>query len=119
MFDDPAVRSVRVAVALCERFVELLKGPSRVTAHKQRGALLGVSGDEEALSLRIGEAQQVYPEIWRHLDEARAAFAARGIDVAAYDQLRAAEGQALGAAVEVTSARNRYGTHTFDETVKS
>lgn len=119
MFDDPAVRSVRVAVALCDRFAELLKGPSQVRARKQSGALFGVSGNESELSLRIGEAQQVYPEIWRHLDEARAAFAARGIDVAGYDGLRAAEGPALGAAVDVKYAKHGYGDHAIEETVKS
>ena len=60
--DDPAVRSVRVAVALSDRFAEFLKGPSKVTARKQHGALIGVSGNEGELSLRIGEAQQLYPK---------------------------------------------------------
>lgn len=119
MFDDPAVRSVRVAVALCDRFAELLKGPTQVSARKQHGALFGVSGNDGDLSLRIGEAQQLYPEIWRHLDDARAAFAAREIDVARYDQLRAAEGLALGADVDVKHARHGYGEYAVDETVKS
>ena len=119
MIDDPAVRSIRVAVALCDRFADLLKGPVQVRASKQRGALFGVSGNESELSLRIGEAQQLYPEIWRHLDDARAAFAARGIDVGAYDQLRAAEGQALGAAVDVTYSQRGYGQHAVEQTVKS
>lgn len=116
---DPAVRSVRIAVTLCERFAELLKGPATVTARKQSGALFGVSGNDEALSLRIGEVQQIYPEIWRHLDEARAAFASRGIDVSAYDQIRAREGVALGAAVDVKHTRHGAGQYAVDETVKS
>ena len=116
---DPAVRSVRVAVALSERFAELLKGPASVSARKQRGALVGVSGNEGDLSLRIGEAQQLYPEIWRHLDDARAAFAAAGIDVGGYDRIRAAEGQALGADVDITHSTRGYGQHAIEQNVKS
>lgn len=116
---DPAVRSVRIAVTLCDRFAELLKGPSTITARKDDGALFGVSGNEEALSLRIGEVQQIYPEIWRHLDEARAAFAARGIDVGGYDRIRATEGVALGAAVEVTHQRFGGGQSAGDAITKS
>src|SRR5437763_10131625 len=111
MIDDPAVRSVRVAVALCDRFAELLAGPSQVTAVKQQGALLGVSGNQDELSLRIGEAQQIYPEIWRHLDDARAGFAGRGIAVASYDAIRASEGQGLGASVDVDYKRRGVGQH--------
>jgi len=120
MVDDPGVRSVRVAAALCDRFAELLKGPSTVAAHKQEGALLGVSGNQDALSLRIGEAQQIYPEIWRHLDDARTAFAGRGIDVGAYDVLRAAEGNmGLGAAVDVKYRTEGFGQHAVHHHVKS
>ncbi|HWO17664.1 MAG TPA: hypothetical protein VNO30_02770 [Kofleriaceae bacterium] len=117
--NDPAVRSVRIAVTLCERFAEILKGPSQVSAHKQHGALIGVSGDMEGMSLRIGEAQQIYPEIWRHLDEARAVLAGRGVDVAAYDQLRAAEGNALGAAVGAERSTTGVGQYAADHYVKS
>jgi hypothetical protein len=106
-------------VTLCERFAELLEGPSTVTATKQRGALFGVSGNDEALSLRIGEVQQIYPEIWRHLDDARAVLAKRGIDVAAYDQIRAAEGTALGAAVDVKHESHGYGQYGADQTTKN
>jgi hypothetical protein len=106
-------------VTLCERFAELLKGPQTVTAHKQSGRLFGVSGDDEGMSLRIGEVQQIYPEIWRHLDEARAAFAARGVDVSAYDQIRASEGLAIGAAVDMTRQHVGAGQYSYDQTVKS
>jgi hypothetical protein len=119
VFDDPAVRSVRVALALCDRFAELLKGPTTVRAHKQRGALVGVSGDQEGLSMRIGEAQQLYPEIWTHLDEARTVFASRGTDVNAYDFLRDQEGTSLGANVDLHHKSHGYGSHGIDETVKS
>ncbi len=123
MFDDPAVRSVRVATALCDRFAELLKGPAQVSARKQQGALFGVSGNESELSLRIGEAQQLYPEIWRHLDDARAAFAKRAgvVDggLADYDRLRADEGQGLGAAVDVSHQVRGHGRHAIESTTKS
>ena len=117
--DEQGVQSVRVAMALCERFAELLKGPAQVRSARQDGAMFGVSGNEEALSLRIGEAQQLYPEIWRHLDDARTAFAARGIDVAIYDHLRGAEGLAIGAAVDVDQHRYHTGRGALVENVKS
>lgn len=119
VFDDPAVRSIRVAVALSERFAELLKGPAVVSAHKKSGALFGVSGNEEALSLRIGEAQQLYPEIWRHLDDARAVMAERGADVSAYDRIRTDEGAVLGAAVDVDRSSHGVGQHRVHHQVKS
>jgi len=123
MFDDPAVRSVRVATALCDRFAELLKGPAQVTASKQQGALFGISGNEGDLSLRIGEAQQLYPEIWRHLDDARAVFAKRAgvldAGLADYDRLRADEGQGLGAAVEVSHQVRGAGRHAVESTTKA
>lgn len=119
MVDDPAVRSVRVANALCDRFAELLKGPTAVVSHKSNRALLGVSGDEEALSLRIGEAQQLYPEIWSHLDDARQAFAARGADVSAFDVLRENERRFVGTGVGVqTGYTGVGGPYGFVETFK-
>lgn len=114
----PGVQSVRIAVALCDRFSELLKGPAQVTAGKHQGALLGFSGNQDEMSLRIGEAQQLYPEIWRHLDEARVAFAARGIDVAGYDRLRGAEGQGLGAAVDTEYKQYGVGQYAVHQHTK-
>jgi hypothetical protein len=75
---DPAVRSIRIAATLNERFGAILKE----AASYQKVA---------ELELKIGEAQQIYPEIWRHLDEARAALGQRGIVVQPYDALRATE----------------------------
>lgn len=75
---DPAVRSIRIATTLNERFGAIL----REAASPQKVA---------EFELKIGEAQQIYPEIWRHLDEARAALAQRGIVVQPYDDLRATE----------------------------
>jgi hypothetical protein len=75
---DPVVRSIRIATTLNERFGAIL----RQAASPQTVA---------ELELQIGEAQQLYPEIWRHLDEARAALGQRGIGVPAYDALRTTE----------------------------
>src|SRR5262249_13523522 len=110
----------RIAVVLCERFGELLKGPTRVQARKQKGGLFGIKGDDEGLSMRIGEAQQIYPEIWRHLDEARAAFAARGVALSAFDQGRAAEGiLGIGANVDVVDVQHGFGPHAILESTKT
>jgi hypothetical protein len=116
---DPGVQSVRVAVALCDSFAALLKGPAQVAARKQEGALIGFSGGQDGLSLRIGEAQQIYPEIWRHLDDARTAFAERGVDVGSYDRLRAEGGEQLGAAVEVEHEKHGVGKHAIHTVTKS
>jgi hypothetical protein len=88
---DPIVRSIRIAKTLNERFGAIL----REAATEQNVA---------AFELKIGEAQQIYPEIWRHLDEARAAL---GV-VAGYDQLRATErpGQQAVDNIESTEAIN-------------
>jgi hypothetical protein len=76
---DSAVRSIRIAANLNERFGMILRTPLTQTE--------GMSG----LELRIGEAQQIYPEIWTHLDEARATLAGRGVSTAGYDTVRALE----------------------------
>jgi hypothetical protein len=75
---DPAVRSIRIANTLNQRF----------------GTLLREAQDPQTVAdfeLKIGEAQQIYPEIWRHLDEARTALGQRGVTVEGYDALRATE----------------------------
>ncbi len=77
---DP-VQSIRVATNLAERFGALLADRSMPVSE---------------LELRIGEAQQLYPEIWRHLDEARTALAEQGRDVAEYDHMRRDELAQLG-----------------------
>jgi hypothetical protein len=75
---DPTVRSIRIATTLNERFGVILQ---------EADAPQTVADFE----LKIGEAQQLYPEIWRHLDEARAALGQRGVGVPAYDAVRATE----------------------------
>jgi len=74
---DPAVRSIRIASTLNERFGKILRTP--------------LLPGESDLELRIGEAQQIYPEIWGHLDEARATLAGRGVSTTTFDTTRALE----------------------------
>src|SRR5690349_16682091 len=74
MLDAP-VRSLRVANALTERVAVLA---TTSTLHPT------------PLDLRIGEAQSLYPEIWRHLDDARDVLHANGRDVSRYAALGAA-----------------------------
>jgi len=96
---DPAVRSIRIATTLNERFRDLM--------HARHSP-----GDGTAeLELRIGEAQQIYPEIWNHLDDARKVIAERGGDTAVYDQIKAAQGPArLGVTrVEVEDHFSQFG----------
>jgi hypothetical protein len=120
MVDDPVVRSTRVAVALCDRFAELTKGPTVVTAHKGRGALIGVKGNDEEFSLRVNEANQIYPDIWSHLDDARKALAARGVDVTAFDTIREKERQLQPTGVRVDMNYQQFGDPTYgmEQTVK-
>ncbi|MBX3160212.1 MAG: hypothetical protein KF773_29890 [Deltaproteobacteria bacterium] len=74
-------RSIRIAAAIAERYEAILRS----------GGHTAGSNDSE-LALRIGEAQQVYPEIWTHLDEARRALADRDpAALADFDRLRAVE----------------------------
>ncbi len=109
---DPAVRSVRIAATLNERFAALMRAPVTQT------------GGMGELELRIGEAQQMYPEIWNHLDEARATLAGRGVSTAAYDKVRATEPKgSIGVSrVEVEGYATTLSGHMLglhDEQVKS
>jgi hypothetical protein len=83
---DPAVRLIRVSNAVVQQLARLARETTTLT-------------DLNTVELRIGEAQQLYPELWRHLDEARALLAERGRDVSRFDVVRAAEGQVLIGAV--------------------
>ncbi|MFN0250980.1 MAG: hypothetical protein ACKV2T_29165 [Kofleriaceae bacterium] len=67
------------------------------------------STTESEMELAIGESNQLYPEIWRHLDEARAEIVG-GYDTARYDALRATVLAAMG----ITSI----GYHEVDWTTK-
>lgn len=83
MSGDPAVRSIRVASTLNDRLAAIVR---EAGSNNLRIA---------ELELRIGEAQQIYPEIWRHLDEARASLGKRsqphGDALSEFDALRASE----------------------------
>lgn len=69
--------------------------------------------------MRIGEAQQIYPEIWQHLDEARKVFADRGTDVSKFDAIRLQEGQGLGADVGLEQKSYGYGSRGVDQQTKT
>jgi len=78
MTTDP-VTAIRMAAALNDRYGALIKSSSEI-------------GDNvDAFELKIGEAQQLYPEIWRYLDEARAALSERADELARFDEIRATE----------------------------
>jgi hypothetical protein len=95
---DPAVRSIQIAAALARRYSELVTADDKTgAAFKNLYRLTGIGGlsalgreiqqDEQAL--RVGEANQIAPEIWRHLDDARTILAGRALPVAEYDSIRA------------------------------
>jgi hypothetical protein len=69
-----SVRAIRMAAALNDRYGAIIR--SRTYR------------DANALSIALGEANQLYPEIWVLLDEARRALADRDIDVSLYDAVR-------------------------------
>jgi len=91
MLVDPAVRSIRVASALNERFGAILREVPKLDKVSE-------------IELRIGEAQQIYPEIWRHLDEARTELVRRDLAVDDYDGLRATERPGQLAVRDIESA---------------
>jgi hypothetical protein len=97
---DPAVRSIQIATTLVERLAELLK-PRRTDG---LASVVG-SAASDGLELRIGEAQQIAPEIWRHLDDARRVFVEGGIDVADYDLIRSEQNPALLATRNIDVSR--------------
>jgi len=85
---EDAIRSIRVASTLIDRF--------RAIVSTDASSIVD-------LELRIGESQQIYPEIWRHLEDARRVLAANGRDVARIDELRNRELVSLGVTdVEIT-----------------
>jgi len=85
---EDAIRSIRVASTLIDRFRSIVStDPSSIAD----------------LELRIGESQQIYPEIWRHLEDARRVLVACGRDVGRIDELRDRELVSLGVTdVEIT-----------------
>ena len=84
----PAIRSIRVAEALTERF--------GVVSRPQTYARM------DELQNALGEARQLYPEIWTNLDHARAMLLQRGVDLAAYDVVRNSDVARAGGVLDVT-----------------
>ena len=98
---DPTVRSIQVASALTERLGVLLK-PKRTSVVS---SALNADLANDDMALRIGEAQQITPEIWGHLDSARKTLAERGVDVGAYDAVRAERDPAMLATANIEVER--------------
>jgi hypothetical protein len=71
---DPAVDAVLTAETLYGQFTALLP---RLTSTMPAD-----------VSVAMGEAQALYPELWAQLDRARSLLRERGIDVPAYDEAR-------------------------------
>lgn len=60
------------------------------------GAILRETEGVGDFDVHIAEAQRIYPEIWRHLDEAREALHALARDTSTYDEMRKQELAHLG-----------------------
>jgi hypothetical protein len=74
---DRAVGAILIGEALideCERAANRVRQPEATVAQERWRAM--------------AELQDAYPEVWRHLDRARRVLASRGINTAAYDELR-------------------------------
>ncbi len=80
------VQALRAAKTLAERAYEMT-----------RPAELGM----EAMSHRLSELRQLYPQIWSLLDDARRELAALGKDVSHYDALRAKPAASAGGVLDV------------------
>jgi hypothetical protein len=81
------VRSIRVGAALNEQFGALLRRR--------------IYNDPERLTSLLGEARQLYPEIWSNLDDARKALVERGVPTDRYDALRASSAARNGGVLDV------------------
>lgn len=94
---DGVVGSVGIARALVDRFDELVRGPS---AGARLGAGLAAAvyrdGESPEKELRVGEAQQIYPEIWSNLDAARHALSNLNVDCPEFDRIRKRQKQLVG-----------------------
>lgn len=78
---DPATDAVLIGETLLGQFHELIP---RLT-----------SLSPADVSVAMGEAQSLYPELWATLDRARALLRERGVDVPAYDEARARQPAAM------------------------
>ncbi len=87
------IRHVGIARTVLDRFEALARGPSRTDA---LGDALGRIGTQSydrdaARQLRIGEATQIFPEVWINLDATAAALRALGEPCSALEGIRAGE----------------------------
>ncbi len=89
-----AVASIRTAQALNERLAVLIKSETTT--------------NDEAFSNKLGEARQLYPNIWSHLDQARNELAQRGMPVERYDAIRADPSIDKGAVLDVEVANDAF-----------
>jgi hypothetical protein len=101
--------------------VEPVQAVGVATALVRRYVALSQTTEQTDVELVIGEARQIYPEMWRHLDEARIALGERGTDCTAYDQLRRHELQSMGVDVNITVNEyyTKYGTKIYESYTKS
>ncbi len=87
------IRHVGIARTVLDRFEELARGPSTA---QQIGSVLGRIGTDDfdrdpGRQLRIGEASQIFPEVWTNLDAAARALDALAEPCSAYAHLRAGQ----------------------------
>jgi hypothetical protein len=96
---DPAIQSIGVAEALIERLAAIVRA-------QKAGVTLLSAEEADELSLRIGEAQQIAPEVWRHLDAARATLPDEAPGAAAYDEVRALQDGANLATTSIDASQH-------------
>jgi hypothetical protein len=101
--------------------VEPVQAVGVATALVRRYVALSQTTEQTDVELVIGEARQIYPEMWRHLDEARIALGERGTDCTAYDDLRRHELQSMGVDVDITVNEyyTKYGAKIYESYTKS
>jgi non-ribosomal peptide synthetase component E (peptide arylation enzyme) len=91
-------QSIQIARTLIDRYAELVRDSNGIGAR-----------NVDRIELIIGEASQIYPEIWSKLDTAHAALKKRGIEVPEYVALRGTGSN--GAGVLAVDVQN-YGRYT-------
>ncbi len=95
------MRSVRIGAALNDQFGELLRRK--------------IYNNPDRLESLLGEARQLYPEIWANFDHARKALVERGLSVDAYDALRASSAARSGGVLDVELAEHGLGEHALSK----
>ncbi len=95
---EPAIQSIGVAGALIERLAAIVRAEKSTQVRSE--------AELDELSLRIGEAQEIAPEVWRHLDAARATLPAEAPGVAEYDEIRALQDGANLATTSIEASQH-------------